>query len=918
MQNNKALFIGPYGENKDEFQKLVNKLLEDVVHWRRNFHPNDNNLIKRKDQREKSFLDTQDKIYSSLDKLLGEMKQSVPFQSPRFLGHMHSDLLTPALLGYFTGLLYNQNNVVGESSPITTRKEIEFVSAMCKMVGFNDFGLKSETEINSWGHLTSGGSTAVLEAVWLARNMKYYPLSVMLLIKGFKQKTIDLMDLKEEIKSNFSDIHDDLVTKILTELQSILSSLNITTPNGKKNVITDLHFLELFNLTNKSICEIKETIFDKLANYFIKNTKIEVILKNEDENKVVENSKKYSSKIFQKAIDSFLVQEMGVAGIHMAVNKLLDEDEELKLPKLYVSQTAHYSWEKNLDILGLGKTNVVKVKCDDNFRLDINELESKIEENRDSSILMIGGILGTTEESAIDPITKIVAFKEELHKKNRSFYFQIDGAWGGYFCSLINRDENEDKGIKTLFEANNDLYKNIEKDLIAVAECDSIVIDPHKMGYIPYAVGAILYKDTRYKDFIYKAAPYLATSSVGKDPIEQTYMGGWTLEGSRSGAAALACSLTSDVVPLNRNGYGNLVLQGFKFSNKLFKSFEERNNTSNDIKIIPIYEPQTNIVCFLVAAPNYITQHKHLELLNNAVFNGMTIKPNKVLQDYNFVTSKTDLSYKKYKSVIDKKLKESGVNTKGIEDSFDLCFLRSVTINPMIEDYKINVWSEMENKNIKVPLFEGFANEIERIAKKALPDILFQIIQDRRKVNGKSNTVDRLKLLWVENNDNFDKIQSEFEMNQVAGIPNIGEYLDIYFYNYYDAENKVENHKKRLETLLSNNKYDFSILDLNLIDRTHKEYESGFNVINDLYPNQVITNAGIPILYSQFLNPTSKKINSTDFDSIMVKNKFKKQYPGLLIGENEEQFLPKNSEGDEGFDNSSLFELIKRIFLLLQ
>ena len=60
MLNSKSLFIGPYGENKEEFLKLLNLLIEDVVQWRRNFHPEDDRLITKEDQRQPDFLKKQD------------------------------------------------------------------------------------------------------------------------------------------------------------------------------------------------------------------------------------------------------------------------------------------------------------------------------------------------------------------------------------------------------------------------------------------------------------------------------------------------------------------------------------------------------------------------------------------------------------------------------------------------------------------------------------------------------------------------------------------------------------------------------------------------------------------------------------------------------------------------------------------
>lgn len=53
---------------------------------------------------------------------------------------------------------------------MTTSYEIEAGSDLCEMIGLD----RNE----SMGHLVTGGSVANIEAIWVARNVKYYPLAV--------------------------------------------------------------------------------------------------------------------------------------------------------------------------------------------------------------------------------------------------------------------------------------------------------------------------------------------------------------------------------------------------------------------------------------------------------------------------------------------------------------------------------------------------------------------------------------------------------------------------------------------------------------------------------------------------------------------------------------------------------------------
>ncbi|MBK7233564.1 MAG: hypothetical protein IPH93_15195 [Saprospiraceae bacterium] len=228
--------------------------------------------------------------------------------------------------------------------------------------------------------------------------------------------------------------------------------------------------------------------------------------------------------------------------------------------------------------------------------------------------------------------------------------------------------------------------------------CDAIVIDPHKMGYIPYAVGSISYKDTRYKDFIYKGAPYL---NSGSSSIELTYLGGWTLEGSRSGAAALACALSAEVLPLDLSGYGQMCLKTINSTKTLYEAIENFNTKSRDIKILPAYKPQTNILCFVVSAPAYIQNPKYLNQLNKAVYAALSIQPDRVLADYNFVTSKTELGYKNYSQFIENilsKANNSKVQVNDDEGPFELTLLRTVILHQNIEDHKSRFGMKVSKK----------------------------------------------------------------------------------------------------------------------------------------------------------------------------------------------------------------------------
>src|SRR5690348_14410135 len=66
-------------------------------------------------------------------------------------------------------MLHNPNNVSLEASPITTRYEMEVARNLARLMGYSG---------ETWGHITSGGTIANFEALWIARNLKFFPIAV--------------------------------------------------------------------------------------------------------------------------------------------------------------------------------------------------------------------------------------------------------------------------------------------------------------------------------------------------------------------------------------------------------------------------------------------------------------------------------------------------------------------------------------------------------------------------------------------------------------------------------------------------------------------------------------------------------------------------------------------------------------------
>ena len=170
-----ACFLGPYGENDALLEKLVVEFLRDHVYWRRNFHPEDPPAIPTDAAFDPGYRAFEARLRRELHALSAALKKSVPFHSPRYIGHMASDLLLPGLAAQILTLPYNPNNVSEDAAPVTVELEVEVGLQLARMVGYPH---DPDTDPCAFGHLTSGGTVANYQALRLALALKAFPVAL--------------------------------------------------------------------------------------------------------------------------------------------------------------------------------------------------------------------------------------------------------------------------------------------------------------------------------------------------------------------------------------------------------------------------------------------------------------------------------------------------------------------------------------------------------------------------------------------------------------------------------------------------------------------------------------------------------------------------------------------------------------------
>ena len=158
------------------------------------------------------------------------------------------------------------------------------------------------------------------------------------------------------------------------------------------------------------------------------------------------------------------------------------KNNNIKNSVIYVSNQVHHCINKALRIIGLEDIIIRHVALDDNSKIIIEDLRSKIENDKAAGLnpFLVIASSGTTDTGAIDPLQAI----GEIAKAN-NLWFHVDGAYGGFFI-LTKQKQN--------------LFKGIEL-------ADSLVIDPHKGLFLPYGLGVVLVKD---KASVYHSHHYRA------------------------------------------------------------------------------------------------------------------------------------------------------------------------------------------------------------------------------------------------------------------------------------------------------------------------------------------------------------------------------------------------------------------------
>ncbi|GAB3378304.1 pyridoxal phosphate-dependent decarboxylase family protein [Amycolatopsis echigonensis] len=133
-------------------RELIDQALRGVEAWERKWGPFTPSPASQPDVDLPALLDT----YAA------RMDASFPFFHPRYAGQMLKPPHPVAVAAYLAAMVVNPNNHALDASQATSPMEVEVIADLARMFGFAQPSL---------GHLTSSGTIANLEALWVAREL---------------------------------------------------------------------------------------------------------------------------------------------------------------------------------------------------------------------------------------------------------------------------------------------------------------------------------------------------------------------------------------------------------------------------------------------------------------------------------------------------------------------------------------------------------------------------------------------------------------------------------------------------------------------------------------------------------------------------------------------------------------------------
>jgi glutamate/tyrosine decarboxylase-like PLP-dependent enzyme len=227
-----------------------------------------------------------------------------------------------------------------------------------------------------------------------------------------------------------------------------------------------------------------------------------------------------------------------------------------------ISDAAHTSFDKAMNVVGLGRDNLIKVATNARGEMDITALEASVESAiaQGKIPFFIGAIAGTTITGAVDNLPAVAAIAQKY-----GCWFHIDAAYGG--AAIFSPQWRY-------------LLKGTEL-------ADSITFNPQKWMWVARTCAMLLVKQKKHLiDGFDAHLPYMADNSLN--------FGNLNLQGTRrTDSLKLWLALRS----LGTSGFAQLIDLSMQQTSALQAWIEQ----SEQIELV--CEPTLNIICLRSTNP---------------------------------------------------------------------------------------------------------------------------------------------------------------------------------------------------------------------------------------------------------------------------------------------------------------------------
>jgi glutamate/tyrosine decarboxylase-like PLP-dependent enzyme len=230
--------------------------------------------------------------------------------------------------------------------------------------------------------------------------------------------------------------------------------------------------------------------------------------------------------------------------------------------RIYVSDQAHFSIARALDLLGFPSGTLRVIPSDDRFRLRGDPVAEAVAYDRAAGLrpLAIAAVAGSTNTGSVDLVGELadVAAREGL-------WLHVDAAYGGA-ARLSERDAGR--------------VPDLER-------ADSVTVDPHKWFFQSYDVGGLVIRHREDLRTTFHRSPEYYRSNRPQDEPLQWYH--YSLEGTRR---FRALKLWMSWKHLGTEGLGRLVER----NDDLAAYLARRIGELDDFEAVPD-APELSIVC---------------------------------------------------------------------------------------------------------------------------------------------------------------------------------------------------------------------------------------------------------------------------------------------------------------------------------